>query len=134
MNLSRDGKLKMGPLWDYDIAFGNVNTGECGNPEGFHIKNVSWFKRLFKDPDFVNKVKERFAYFYERRENIYAEINANATYLKYAVIENNSKWKTFYTYTWPNNTIWGSYENEVQSMKIWLEKRFQWLNEQYTAM
>ena len=134
MNLSKDGKLKMGPLWDYDIAFGNVNYNGCDNPEGWWIKKVAWYKRLFEDPNFVNKVKERFEYFYDKREDIYDEINANAIYLRYAVIENNCKWNTLYTYTWPNNTIWGSYENEVQSMKIWLEKRFQWLNEEFSKM
>ena len=134
MNLARDGKLKMGPLWDFDIAFGNVNYNGCDNPEGFWIKPVAWYARLFQDPNFVAKVKERFAYFYENREEIYAEINANADYLKYAIVENNNKWGTLYVYTWPNNMIWGSYENEVQSMKIWLEKRFQWLNEQFSAM
>lgn len=134
MNLSRGGKIKMGPLWDFDIAFGNVNYNGNDNPEGFWIKDVAWFRRLFEDPNFVKAVKERFNYFYEERENIYSQINSNATYLKYAVVENNNKWGTFYTYTWPNNTIWGSYENEVQSMKIWLEKRFQWLNKQYASM
>ena len=134
MNLARNGKLKMGPLWDFDIAFGNVNYNGCDNPEGFWIKPVAWYARLFQDPNFIAKVKERFTYFYENREEIYEEINANADYLKYAIIENNNKWGTLYTYTWPNNMIWGSYENEVQSMKIWLEKRFQWLNEQFSAM
>lgn len=134
MNLARDGKLKMGPLWDFDIAFGNVNYNGCDKPEGFWIKPVAWYARLFQDPSFVQKVKERFAYFYDNREEIYEEINANADYLKYSIIENNNKWKTLYVYTWPNNTIWGSYENEVQSMKIWLEKRFQWLNEQFALM
>lgn len=135
MNLSRDGKLKMGPLWDYDIAFGNVNYNGCDDPTGFWIKTqVAWYSRLFQDKNFVSKVKERFSYFYENREDIYTVINTNADYLKYSVIENNNKWGTLYTYTWPNSVIWGSYENEVQSMKIWLEKRFQWLNEQFSAM
>lgn len=134
MNLARDGKLSMGPLWDFDIAFGNVNYNGCDNPEGFWIKPVAWYARLFQDPNFVAKVKERFAYFYDNREEIYKKINTNADYLKYAIVENNNKWGTLYVNTWPNNMIWGSYENEVQSMKIWLEKRFQWLNEQFSAM
>ncbi|MBR2359022.1 MAG: CotH kinase family protein [Bacteroidaceae bacterium] len=134
MNLVRDGKLKMGPLWDFDIAFGNVNYNGCEKPEGFWIKPVAWYARLFQDPNFVQKVKERFAYFYNKRKDIYTKINTNAEYLRYSIIENNNKWKTLYVYTWPNNTIWGSYENEVQSVKIWLEKRFQWLNEQFAAM
>lgn len=134
MNLARGRKLKMGPLWDFDIAFGNVNYNGCDNPEGFWIKSVPWYTRLFQDPNFVEKVKERFSYFYENRDEIYAKINANADFLKYAIAENNNKWKCLYTYTGPNNMILGSYENEVQSMKIWLEKRFQWLNEQFSAM
>ena len=134
MNLSKGGKLKMGPLWDFDLAFGNVNYNGCDKPEGFWVKNVTWYKRLFQDPIFVKKVKERFNYFYNEREKIYTEINSNAEYLKYAIVENNNKWNTLYVYTWPNNMIWGSYENEVQSMKMWLEKRFQWLNSQFSKM
>lgn len=134
MNLERGKKLKMGPLWDFDIAFGNVNYNGCDNPEGFWIKAVAWYTRLFEDPHFVAKVKERFAYYYDHRNQIYDEINANAQYLKYSVVENNNKWGTLYEYTWPNNMIWGSYENEVQSFKLWLERRFQWLNEQFATM
>ncbi len=135
MNLARGGKLKMGPLWDFDIAFGNVNYNGCDSPEGFWIKErAGWYARLFGDPAFVARVKERFAFFYESREDIYAGINADAAYLKYSVVENNNKWNTLYVHTWPNNTIWGSYENEVQSMKIWLEKRFEWLKGEFDRM
>ena len=102
--------------------------------DGFWIKNTSWYARLFKDPAFVAKVKERFNYFYGKREDIMREINANAEYLKYAVQENEKKWHTFYTYTWPNYDIWGSYNNEVQSMKEWLNARFEWLKGEFDKM
>ena len=134
MNLSRDGKLKMGALWDYDIAFGNVDYGNCGDPEGFYIKDIPWFIRLFEDPEFVSLVKERFEYFYSQKDIIFLQINENADYLKYAAIENNNKWGTLYNYTWPNNEILGSYQNEVQNMKNWLYKRFEWLNTAILAL
>jgi hypothetical protein len=134
MNLSRDGKLKMGPLWDYDIAFGNVDYGNCGDPEGFYIKDIPWYKRLFEDPEFVSIVKERFEYFYSQKDIIFLQINENADYLKYAAVENNNKWGTLYNYTWPNNEILGSYQNEVQNMKNWLYKRFEWLNTAILAL
>ena len=86
---------------------------------------------MFEDPEFVAKVKERFNYFYCRRDDIMREINANANYLKYAVQENENRWHTFYTYTWPNYDIWGSYNNEVQSMKEWLNARFEWLKGEF---
>ena len=135
MNIKRGGKLKMGPLWDFDIGLGNVNYNGTYLTDGFWIKNASsWFARLFKDPAFVTKVKERFDYFYGKREDIIREINATAMYLKYAVQENENRWHTFYTYTWPNYDIWGSYNNEVQSMKEWLNARFEWLKSEFDKM
>ena len=134
MHLRRGDKLKMGPLWDFDIAFDNVNYNGNFIPEGFWIKNVIWYSRLFEDPAFVAKVKERFNYFYSKREDIMREINANATYLKYSVQENENRWHTFYTYTWPNYDIWGSYYNEVQSLKEWLNTRFEWLKGEFDKM
>ena len=123
----------MGPIWDFDIAFGNTNYANRG-PEGFWIKTANWISRMFEDPAFVAKVKERFNYFYSKREDIMREINENAMYLKYAVQENENRWHTFYTYTWPNYDIWGSYNNEVQCMKEWLNARFEWLKGEFDKM
>ena len=134
MNLKRGGKLKMGPLWDFDIAFGNINYNDNFVPEGFWIKNASWFSRLFKDPAFVAKVKERFDFFYSHRNDIMRDINENAEYLRYAVQENENKWHTLYNYTWPNYNIWGNHQNEIQSMKEWLNTRFEWLKVEFEKM
>ena len=134
MNFKRGGKIKMGPLWDFDIAFGNVDYDNCSTPEGFQIKKDRWYVRLFEDPAFVAKVKERFNYFYNKRDDIMREINGNANYLKYAVQENDNRWHTFYTYTWPNYNIWGNYNNEVQSLKEWLNARFEWLKHEFDMM
>lgn len=134
MNLKRGEKLKMGPLWDHDLSFGNIDYNGTYLTDGFWIKNTSWFDQLFKDPAFVTKVKERFNYFYGKRDDILHEINASAMYLKYAVQENENKWHTFYTYTWPNYDIWGNYNNEVQSMKEWLFARFEWLKGEFNKM
>lgn len=134
MNLKRGEKLKMGPIWDFDIALGNVDYNGTYLTDGFWIKNTTWFSRLFEDPAFVSKVKERFNYFYNKRDDILREINANAIYLKYAVQENENRWHTFYTYIWPNYDIWGSYNNEIQSMKEWLNARFEWLKGEFDKM
>lgn len=134
MNLKRGEKLKMGPLWDFDIGLGNINYDGTYLTDGHWIKNASWFARLFEDPAFVTKIKERFNYFYSKREDIMREINANVMYLKYAVQENENRWHTFYTYTWPNYDIWGSYNNEVQYLKEWINTRFEWLKTEYDRM
>ncbi|WP_455585233.1 CotH kinase family protein [Bacteroides sp.] len=135
MNIVPGGKLKMGPLWDFDIALGNVNYNNNQSYEGFWIKEkVTWFSRMFKDPSFLALVKERLAYFKSRKNDILLDINENATYLKYSVIENNAKWGTLYQQTWPNYAVWGSYSNEVQYLKQWLDNRFDWLEKAFSEL
>ena len=134
MNLKRDEKLKMGPLWDFDLGFGNVIYNENYEPEGFWVRKSLWYYRLFQDPAFVARVKERFNYFYEHQNDILNDINQNAQYLHYSVIENDLRWGTLYNETWANHDVWGSYKNEVQFMKMWIQKRFEWLKIQFDAM
>ncbi len=134
MHLKHGGKLKMGPLWDFDIAYGNVDYNDNSYPMGFWVKEAEWFFRMFQDPAFVARVKERFNYFYSRKDDIMREIDENAIYLKYAARENENRWHTFYTYTWPNYTIWGNYNNEIQAMKEWLNARFEWLKTEFDKL
>jgi hypothetical protein len=131
MNYRRGGKLKMGPVWDFEKAFGDA--GSTGS-SGFVIKDVSWYKRLFKDPAFVTKVKERFDYYYNHQEDILKSINENAQYLKYAIQEDNTKWDTFTSFMSSDADTWVLYQGQVSSMKSWLTERMRWLKEQFDAM
>lgn len=102
--------------------------------DGFYAKKTIWIARMFEDPEFVSLVKERFNYFKSKKNEIFININENANYLRYSVIENNNKWKTLYNYTWPNYAIWGSYDNEIQYLKNWIEKRFDWLESAFSNL
>ena len=134
MTLSRGGKLRMGPVWDFDIAFGNVYYNENYEAEGFWVRRQAWFARMFWDPAFRARVKERFEWFYSRREEILSAINADAMYLHRAVEENENRWGTFYENTWPNHDVWGNYQNEVQYMKQWISRRMEWLRAEFGNM
>lgn len=133
MSLKRGEKLKMGPLWDFDLAFGNTDYWKRG-PEGFWVKDADWFSKLFEDPAFVERVKERFDYFYDRLPDIMREIDATGEYLKYSAVANENRWHTFYNYGVPNVEIWGKYQNEVQSVKEYIKTRMDWLKTQYDKM
>jgi hypothetical protein len=73
-------------------------------------------------------------FFYSLKVDIIREINENARYLKYSVDENDCRWKTLYKYTWSNYEIMGNYPNEVQSLKNWLNERFEWLEVEFNNM
>ena len=129
MNLMRGGKLKMGPIWDFESAF---NTNSSYN--GFVVKNSTWYARLFKDPVFVSKVKERYGYFYNHKNDIINGISANAEYLKYAILEDNNKWNTFTSTANSSSQAWALYQNTVFSMEKWLNSRMDWLKTEFDAM
>lgn len=136
-NCQAGGKLKMGPLWDFDLTFGNCEEkfeSQISTPEGFSAMHNPWISQLFKDSSFVKNVKARYEYFYSQKERIFMEINENSQYLKYAVVENDNRWHTLYASAWRNPIIWGSYDNEVQFLKQWLNTRMEWLKREYENM
>jgi len=127
LNVIPGEKIKMGPIWDFDLAFGNVNYSDCEYPEGFWVKDNAWYTRLFLDEEFKNKVKSRFQFFRQNQNYILEKIDSNANYLNLAQQENNAKWNVIGTYIWPNPVVLDSYDGEVQRMKTWYNTRMNWL-------
>ena len=67
-------------------------------------------------------------------EDIIKNINESAQYLKYAILEDNTKWDTFLPYKSSGADTWILYQGQVSSMKSWLTERMRWLREQFDAM
>jgi hypothetical protein len=131
MHKNRNGKLKMGPLWDFDIALGNVIYHDNASPEGWWIRTSNLYFNLFKNPVFESKLKARWAEWKnDKLPNIFNHINNRSNKLRFAQEQNFNKWGTLYTNTWPNSVVLGTYENEVQYLKDWLNKRIIWMDGQ----
>lgn len=135
-NIIPGGKLKMGPIWDFDITFGNLAYNGKNNHEGFSVKHAIWITRLFEDPNFVQKVKDRFLYFKGKKELILQGLREKANELEWAQEENDRVWKTIgnterFDY---NAEALGSYESEIEFLASWIEKRFNWLDGAYKAL
>lgn len=127
MNIAPNGKLKMGPIWDFDLSLGNTTLREASSPEGYFVRYAAWIFRLFQDPAFVEKVRNRFAYFKSKQKDFIEFINNQSVHLQWSIIANNNKWKTLYEELWPVDIVLGSYENEIQYMKNWLNARMSWM-------
>ena len=127
LNVIPGEKIKMGPLWDFDLSFGNVDYADSRYPEGWWVKYNPWYERLFEDPAFVEAVRNRFEYFNNNRDYILNKIDTYAEKLKWAQEENDDKWQTIGVYVWPNPVIFDTYQEEVDHMKAWYETRMDWL-------
>jgi hypothetical protein len=128
LNVMPNEKIKMGPLWDFDLSFGNVDYADSRYAEGFWIKNNPWYSRLFEDPAFVAQIQSRFAYFRANQDLMLQKIDSYAAKLKWAQQENNDKWQTIGTYVWPNPVVYDTYQEEVDHMKDWYVQRMNWLD------
>ena len=129
LNVMPGEKIKMGPLWDFDLAFGNTDYADSQYYYGFWVKEHTWFKRLFQDPAFVSKVQQRFAYFKDQQEYILNTIDEKANALNYAQQKNDNKWQTIGIYVWPNAVVLDTYQEEVDHMKNWYIDRMDWLDQ-----
>lgn len=127
-------KIKMGPLWDFDLSFGNVDYADPEFPEGWWIKFNPWFERLFQDPAFVEKVKTRFAFYRSQQAYIVSKMDEFAGKLQYAQAENDAVWQTIGIYVWPNPVVLDTYDAEVGRLQAWFETRMNWLNTQINAL
>ncbi len=59
MHKDRGGKLTAGPVWDFDWGVLSYNTSPQART-GLINRNAIWYARLFEDPAFKQKVKDRF--------------------------------------------------------------------------
>lgn len=134
LNVLPGEKIKMGPLWDFDLSFGNVDYADSRYPDGFWVKDHPWYARLFQDPAFVSKIKERFAFFKNNQDYIINKIEQHAQMLQWAQQENNNKWQTIGIYVWPNPVIFNTYQEEVAHLKNWYQTRMAWLDNAFSAL
>lgn len=135
MHRAPEGKLKMGPLWDFDLSYGNYKLPN--GPEGINLttglwaRKNSWYIRLFSDADFLSRVKERFAHYYTHRQQFFDYIDSTAQQLLPSALLNNRVWGTLGSTELNEAEATAAYMAHVDALKEWLNARFEWLNIYY---
>lgn len=130
----KDGKIHMGPNWDFDLGFGNSGDQYTDYKyDGWLIKNAKWISRLFEDELFVQNVKSRwnekkFELFYYMNTSIWnlyndIQISANYNFLRWNILGTNID-----NYSPPGYENRTTYYSEVDYLADWCNKRYQWLD------
>jgi hypothetical protein len=137
----RNGKLNMGPVWDYNLTLGNANYLEGWLPEGWYHDELGngdypWYRRIFEDPEFVLRYADRWYALRAdafRTEKLLADVDAEAALLDESQARNYVRWPILGTYVWPNWYIGATYQDEITWMKQWLSSRVAWMDSQFPA-
>lgn len=144
----RGEKLKMGPIWDFDLSLGSKGFCHNMNQENknywiFEYNKYCgddmwvvpfWWPRLLQDKLFVEKLNARWK---ALRQNEFSEVvliqnvDSQVNYLKNtkAVERNFNRWKILNKRIEPNETK-GSHDQEVNLIKNWLRQRLVWMDKQ----
>ncbi len=136
MTKDRGGKLKMGPLWDFDLAMGNFSRDggdyKSWAATGREYVGDTWFTYLIRDPKFTEPFKARW---FEVRNGILTRamesIERNAALLDYSQQENFIRWPIWDVRAGFQPTSMkyvNTYEKQIQFLKDWLYERAAWLD------
>ena len=136
---SKGGKLYAGPVWDFNIAFSNVDYCEGNSAEGwmYDINCDSgipfWWRRMLEDEVFRDVLQCRWNILKEtvfNTDTIFSMIDQNVDILTPALDRNFQKWPVLDVYVWPNSAVRNTYENEVNALKSFIEDRLSWMSDQ----
>lgn len=147
----KDGKLHLGPVWDFDLAMANLTLFGQKRPKGFQVghdryidfnRENFWFRTLLKDPSFQRDYVRRYREL--RRAGgplstgaLLRLIDSQANPMKQASDRNFTVWDyngdrvdgivIMFTPKFRNF----EYSGHIQGMKKWLVKRLEWLDENF---
>ena len=139
---SNDPRLHTGPVWDFNLAFGNANYYDGSNTAGWYMETdfgtdpwriPFWWDLIWGDETF------RFA-FNARWQDLRGGVLANDHVMDMvdslvgnlgpAIDRNFEVWPVIGEYVWPNAYIGETYAHELNYLRDWVTSRLIWMDSQ----
>ncbi len=136
----KGGKIRMGPIWDFDLAFGNFSRDNknydnwitVGSSEEDAYVKYNWCTYLMRDPEFCKQLEARWR---EIRTPLLDRAEKTIAY--YSALLDGSQQENFEVWK-----IWGvragyqskqcyqanTYEKQIQYLRDFLKKRAAWMD------
>ncbi len=149
---SKERKLKAGPIWDFNFAFGNCDYYYASVINGWQMDYATynttflnndqwqvpfWWKKIFSDINFKRKVALRWQELRADKFSIFRivqKIDSLRILLDESQQRNFTRWPILSTYVWPNAYIGNTYQNEINYLKNWIVSRFNWMDEELNSI
>lgn len=128
---SQKQKLFMGPVWDFDIAFGGSHMDKNYLPEDSWINKFHWYKELWRNDEFKSAVKHRWNEKKEELKNSFSYMNTLAEKLAPSAEIDDLVWRTLGRKQWPHTPGYKkrkTYDSEVNYVLDWCGKRYEWMD------
>lgn len=135
---NRISPLKAGPVWDFNLGFGNADYYSASEIDGWQSEYPAdgksppfWWEKLKTDPTYFNTMVESWAHYRSgilSDERVVEVIDSLTALLADAQERNFETYPVLKRYIWPNNYVGHSYENEINYLKNWILRRMEWMD------
>jgi hypothetical protein len=132
------GKLKMGPIWDFDLAFGNFYRYQAGDwatiGESGGYVGITWMNYLRNDPAFMARMKARWNEV--KGELLQRGLDSIDTMAALAAPSAEMNFKVWNILGKPlssqpsYHTQYDTYEKMTGRLRSWLQSRYDWMDKQ----
>jgi len=128
-----DGRLKYGPLWDYDLGFGNATfqDGHLTHGWQFEINTRLHITNMLRDPELVKHLSRKWHKLRNgmlHNDSLNYLIDSIINYIHEARVRNYETYPIIqYNLFFPGYSV-SSYEEEIIRMKNWIFTRTQWID------
>jgi hypothetical protein len=133
----------MGPIWDYNIAFGNANYNNGDIPSGWQWQyscssqgdkaSPFWWTRLWTDTLYRKNYACRWN---DLRSTVLDIPHVNhiidslGTLLQESKSRHFTRWPILGVALWPNAYVGSTFQQEIDTLKGWIVSRFHWMDSQ----
>ena len=129
MTWKKGEPIHFGPLWDFDLAFGNASREQNQNPEDWYIRKYRLNYYIMQN----SVVKEAaLDYWNNHRKTFKALIDSIPVYraiIEKAIDNEYRRWPVIgNTENWALKDPYDSYDEAVEAMTEWMKKRYQWID------
>ena len=136
----KNDKLNLGPVWDFNLAFGNANYGNAWETYGLEInvnlgedgwQNPFWWGIFMGDRYFTKELRCRWDDLSSNilsSEEIINTVDSLVNLLKEPSKRNFEAWPVLGVWVWPNYYVGNDYTSEINWLKDWINNRMGYLN------
>ena len=137
---SDGGKLHAGPLWDFDLCYGNEDYTDFNLQTNIWLYSkfgdeyggrIHWWARMMEDLGYRGVFASRWKEFRKgafNTDSIMTFLDNKIEYLGEATGRNFNRWPILGKYVWPNYFIGETYKDEVEYLKGWITDQVSWID------
>lgn len=139
---SKGGKLFCGPMWDFNLSYGNADYCAAFDTTGwqYNFNNIcpgypidvpNWWGKLLQDSNYTTLLKCRWN---QLRSHIFSDaaitqwVDSVAQVLNLPQQRNFQKWPILGVYVNWNYYVGLTYADELNFMKKWMKDRAKWMD------